>query len=79
MSTKSALQSLEKAFQLIKKVEKRDDEFTIDDYIKHNKTKGIAISRYTARYKLNVLVESKMLIKRKILLNGIWQMVFSPA
>ena len=79
MSTKSALQSLEMAFQLMQKVEKRDDEFTIDDYIKHNKTKGITISRHTARYQLNVLVESKMLIKRKILLNGIWQMVFSPA
>jgi len=79
MSTKSALQSLEKAFVSMQKSEKRDDEFSIVDFVTYNKSKGILITRSTARHKLQKMVQLQTMSKRKVLVAGSHQLLFSPA
>lgn len=77
MSTKSALQSLEMAFKLIRKTERRDDEFTLNEFVAHHNSKGVFITRSSASHQLKRMVQLNMMTERKVLISGFNQLVYS--
>lgn len=58
---------------------KRDDEFTIHDVINEAESQGKLITQDQATKRMNRIVESGELKKRKIRINGTMQNVYSVA
>ena len=69
-STRSALSSLEWALQQSIELPRRDDEFTVLEYLESLQKTGMEIKRRQASARLQEMVASKKLLKRVINVNG---------
>ena len=69
-STRNALSSLEWALQQSIESPKSDDEFTVGEYLESLQSAGMDIKYRQAQARLDLMVESKQLTKRKINING---------
>ena len=69
-STRNALSSLEWALQQSIESPRRDDEFTLSEYLESLQKAGMDISYRQAQARLDSMVEKKQLAKRKINIKG---------
>ncbi len=69
-STRNALSSLEWALQQSIELPRRDDEFTLSEYLESLQKAGMDISYRQAQARLDSMVEKKQLAKRKINIKG---------
>jgi hypothetical protein len=69
-TTKTALSALDFALSELSAAEKREDEFSIDDFIQSLAAQGEAVSVSSATSRLSTLITKGMLIKRKARVDG---------
>ena len=68
--TTNAISSLEFALSELSAAEKREDEFSVDDFIQSLAAQGEAVSVSSAVSRLNTLLTKGLLKKRKARMNG---------
>ena len=78
-STRNAISSLEWALQQSIELPRRDDEFTVGEYLESLQKAGMEISYRQAQARLDSMVEKKQLTKRKINIKGAHTSLFSKA
>ena len=64
------LSSLQYALAKLSADEKRDDEFTVDDFIRSLAAQGEPVSVSSATSRLNTLITKGLLVKRKARMHG---------
>jgi len=64
------LSSLQYALAELSADEKRDDEFSVDDFIRSLAAQGESVSVSSATSRLNTLITKGLLVKRKARMNG---------
>jgi len=69
-TTKTALSALDFALSELSATEKREDEFSIDDFIQSLAAQGEAVSVSSAVSRLNTLLTKGLLKKRKARMHG---------
>lgn len=75
----SVMSALDWALQQDDTEQRRDDEFTVDDYIARKEQDGVYLSKRAARDRLDALIRKKKIKKRKISVNGCFRNVYSKA
>jgi hypothetical protein len=78
-STRNALSSLEWALQQSIELPRRDDEFTVGEYLESLQNAGMEIGYRQAQARLDSMVEKKQLTKRKINIKGAQTSLYSKA
>jgi hypothetical protein len=79
LTTRNALSSLEWALQQSIELPRRDDEFTVLEYLESLQKAGMEISYRQAHARLDSMVEKKQLTKRKINIKGAQTSLFRKA
>jgi len=79
LTTRNAISSLEWALQQSIELPRRDDEFTVLEYLESLKKAGMEIGYRQAQSRLESMVEKKQLIKRKINIKGAQTSLYSKA
>lgn len=69
-NTQKTLSSLDFALSELSAAEKREDEFSVDDFIQSLAAQGEAVSVSSAVSRLNTLLTKGLLKKRKARMNG---------
>ncbi len=78
-STRNTLSALDWVLQQDDTARRRDDEFTLIEYIAAMKANGVELPERTAYKKLDDMVRCGKLKKRKLSANGCFRNVYSKA
>jgi hypothetical protein len=78
-STRNAISSLEWALQQSIELPRRDDEFTVSEYLESLQNAGMEIAYRQAQARLDSMVAKKQLTKRKINIKGAQTSLFRKA
>ena len=75
----SVMSALDWVLQQDDTARRRDDEFTLQEYVAAMKSNGVDLPERTAHNRLEKMVKSDKLKKRKLSANGCFRNVYSKA